>query len=352
MAFLGGQEETVSEYVRPVSMVNGDGLINPGWARQPLFEMNMTAAASVHRHFFGAWRLKRWEYSYVVTPTVFFAAQIAHLGYLGNLAAYLYDIKRDILMEGTLNIPFGTGVLLADHPRRGTTSARAGRSARLQSEITPEGKHITIDWPRFNGPDSLDADLLLGWPEELESLSVVDPLRNGRFAYTTKVTCMPAAGAIRIGPETWMCNRSEALGELDWSRGFLESVTVWKWATASGRTRQGQTVGFNLCSGLHDRGDNENAMVVDGHLTKLGLVSFTYDRRHIMEPWHVGSHDGRIDLSFLPMADRQSSTNAGPLQSHIHQLVGKYSGTVIPEGSDPIVITDFVGAAEDHYARW
>ena len=202
--------------------------------------------------------------------------------------------------------------------------------------MTPEGKHVTVDWPRFNGPQDLHADLLLGWPEELESLSVVDPLRNGRFAYTTKVTCMPAMGAIRVGQETWECGRSEALGELDWSRGFLESVTPWKWATASGRTRQGQTVGFNLCSGFHDRGDNENAVVVDGHLTKLGLVSFTYDQAHIMQPWHINRPNGRVDLSFVPMVDHQSYTDAGPLQSHIHQLVGRYSGTITPEGSDPI----------------
>jgi hypothetical protein len=333
-------------------MVKGDGLVNFGWSRQPLFDVNMAAAASVKHHIFRAWRLKRWEYFYVATPAVFFAAQIAHVGYLANVAAYLYDIKRNVLLERALNIPFGTGVVLARHPRGGTTSARAGNSKYLQFEMTPEGKHVTIDWPRFNGPQGLHADLLLGWPEELESLSVVDPLRNGRFAYTTKVTCMPTTGVVRVGEETWECSRSEALGELDWSRGFLEGVTPWKWATASGWTRQGQTVGFNLCSGFHDTGDNENAVVVDGHLTKLGLVSFTYDLAHIMQPWHVSSPDGRVDLTFVPMADRQSYTDAGPLQSHIHQLVGRYSGTMIPEGSDPIAITDFVGAAEDHYARW
>ena len=342
----------MGEYTKPCSMVTGDGLVNFGWARQPLFDVNMTAASSVQHHIFRAWRLKRWEYFYVVTPTIFFAAQVANIGYLGNLVAYLYDIERNILMERTANILFGTGVVLADHPHRGTTSAHAGKATHLQFQMTPDGKHVTVDWPRFNGSQNLHADLLLGWPEELESLSVVDPLRNDRFAYTTKVTCMPATGTIRVGQEVWECRPSEALGELDWSRGFLESVTPWKWATASGRTLQGHTVGFNLCSGFHDGGDNENAVVVDGHLTKLGLVSFTYDQAHIMQPWHISSLDGRIDLSFVPMADRQSHTAAGPLQSHIHQLVGRYTGTLMLEGSDPIVITDFVGAAEDHHARW
>ncbi|MHB8105918.1 MAG: DUF2804 domain-containing protein [Candidatus Cryosericum sp.] len=342
----------MGEYTEPCSMVTDDGLVHFGWARQPLFEVNMAAASSVRRHVFRAWRLKRWEYFFVVTPTVFFAAQVAHVGYLGNLAAYLYDIKRNMLMERTANIPFGTGVILADHPRRGTTSAHTGKSALFQFQAMPDGKHVTVNWPRFNGPDDLHADLTLGWPEPLESLTVVDPLRNGRFAYTTKVICMPATGTIRVGQEAWECNPGEALGELDWSRGFLESVTPWKWATASGRTIQSQVVGFNLCSGFHDGGDNENAVVVDGRLTKLGLVSFTYDHSHIMQPWRITSSDNRIDLSFVPMADRQSHTAAGPLQSHIHQLVGRYSGTLMLENRDPIAINDFVGAAEDHYARW
>ena len=86
-----------------------------------------------------------------MTPNVFFAAQIAHLGYLANVGAYLYDIERDVLMEHTANIPFGTGVILADHPRRGTTSAHTGSSTRLQSEMTPDGKHVTVDWSRFDG---------------------------------------------------------------------------------------------------------------------------------------------------------------------------------------------------------
>lgn len=342
----------MGEHTKVCPMVRGDGLVEFGWARQPLFDVNMTAAGSVRRHVFHAWRLKRWEYFYVVTPEVFFSAQIAHLGYLADVGAYLYDVERHVLMEHTANIPFGIGVILADHPRRGTTSARTRSSTRIWSEMTPDGKHVTVDWSRFDGQRDLHADLLLGWPEDLESLSVVDPLKSGRFAYTTKVTGMQATGTIRVGQETWECSPSEALGELDWSRGFLESVTPWQWATASGRTSQGQTIGFNLCSGFHDGGDNENAVVVDGHLTKLGLVSITHDQAHIMQPWHISSLDRCIDLSFIPMVDRQSHTAAGPLQSHIHQLVGRYSGTLTLEGSHPTAITDFVGAAEDHYARW
>ncbi len=342
----------MGEYTQEIPLVNDKGSVNFGWSRQPLFRLNMESASSVHRHPFGAWRLKRWEYFYVVTPTVFFAAQIAHIGYLANLVAYLYDFKHHALLERVSNIPFGTGVFMADHPRMGITCAAGRTSGTLRSEMIENGKHFVVDWPRFNGPHDLHADLLLRWPDELESLNVADPLKNDRFAYTTKVMCMPATGIIRVGQDAWECSQKDALGTLDWSRGFLEAVTQWKWATASGHDQQGHVVGFNLCSGFHDGGDNENALVCDGRLTKLGAVSFTYDQAHILQPWHIESPDGRVDLSFVPLTDRQAYTDAGPLQSHIHQLVGTYSGKLCPSGSEPLIIHDVVGAAEDHYARW
>lgn len=348
------QRTLMAERREPTPLVSRDGVPNFGWARQPVFDLNMAAALSVRRHPFHAWRLKRWEYFYVVTPDIFFAGQVAHLGYLGNVAAYLYDIKRNILLQSTLNIPFGIGMVMASNPRSGTTIFhRSSSPVRYTSTMTADGKRVTVDWPGFGGAHDLHADVLLGWPTGLESLSVVDPLKRGRFAYTTKVMAMPASGTVRVGADIWQCNPADTLGELDWSRGFLEAVTAWKWATASGRTPAGQRVGFNLCSGFHDGGDNENALLsVGGQITKLGLVSFTYDPAHIMQPWHIVSSDGRVDVSFVPLTDHRSDTSAGPLQSHIHQLVGRYSGVVIPEGSDPISLTDFVGAAEDHYARW
>lgn len=342
----------MSERTTPMSLASEDGGVNFGWARQPLFDVNMTAAASARHHLFIAWRLKRWEYFYVATPNAFFAAQVAHLGYLGNVAAYLYDIEHDVLLVNTLNIPFGVGIMMADHPRRPAPTRYTHGAMKYLSQMVGSDRHVILDWPRFNGARDLHADLYLSWPERLESLNVVDPLKKGRFAYTTKVLSMPVSGTIRVGDETWQCIPSQALGELDWSRGFLESVTPWKWATASGRTPQDQMIGFNLCSGFHDGGDNENILVLNGHITKLSAASFTYDQAHIMEPWHVASFDGRVDLSFAPLADRRSDTSAGPLQSHIHQLIGRYTGTVVPEGSDPLAITGFLGAAEDHYARW
>ena len=342
----------MSEFTESRPLVGSDGSVACGWARRPLFELNMMSASSVRRHLFGAWRLKRWEYFYVATPAVLLASQIAHIGYLANLVTYVYDIERNVLMQRTSTIPFGGNVSLADHPKRGMSSAKAGTSMLLRSDAVEAGKRFTVDWPRFNGPDSLHADLLLEWPDELESLTVVDPLRSQRFAYTTKVMCMPVSGTIRVGRQTWQCSRSETLGALDWSRGFLEAVTKWKWATASGRDQQGHVVGFNLCSGFHDGGDNENAVVCDGRLAKLGQVSFSYDATHILRPWHIYSLDGRVDLSFAPLTDRQAHTSAGPLQSHIHQLVGTYGGHLPGPGGDLLTVHDVLGVAEDHYARW
>ncbi len=342
----------MSEYTKNLSLVNNDGSVNLGWARHPVFDLNIRDAAAVKHHPFGAWRTKRWTYFYIAAPAIFFSGLIAHVGYLGNIVVYLYDLEHHALMEQSLNIPFGAGITLADHPRHGTTCALHGKSLKLESTVTPEGKHIAVHWPAFNGGRDLDAEISLIWQEQLESLNVVDPLKNGRFAYTTKVTCLPAGGSIRLGNDTWKCDPEETMAEIDWSRGFFENTTLWKWATLSGRLSNGDPVGLNLCSGFHDGGDNENALMFDGHVTKLGLVSFTYDPNSIMKPWHITSPDGRVDLTFTPIADRKSMTDLGIIHSHIHQLIGRYTGHVTPDNSGPLTISGIIGAAEDHDALW
>ncbi len=341
----------MGEFRQQLPLTGPDGSVHYGWARQPLFKLNMNDAAAMRRHPFRAWRTKRWEYYYVATPELFFSGMVAHVGYLGNVVVYLYDLQRDLLRQQSVNVPLGHGMTLADHPREGMTGVQTGHGIQLRSCMSADKKRVTVHWPAFDGHDDLDAELSFAWPEAWESLTVVDPLREGRFAYTTKATCLPATGHIHLGGNDWECEARHAFAEVDWSRGLFENTTLWKWATMSGCSGE-HVVGFNLCNGFHDRGDNENALLLDGRITKLSGVSFTYDRESIMQPWHVTSPDRRVDVTFTPLVDRRSMTDLGIVHSHIHQLVGRYTGQIIPDGSPAIELPGIIGAAEDHDARW
>ena len=61
---------------------------------------------------------------------------------------------------------------------------------------------------------------------------------------------------------------------------------------------------------------------------------------------------GRLELEFLPFKDRLARTNLGIIFSEVHQMFGRYDGTVLPDDGERIQVKDLIGFAEEHHARW
>ncbi len=107
-----------TELTQPGHLLNPDGnLAQIGWSRQPLLDCNLEAAHFYTFTAFQRFRIKRWDYYAVFSPSGFFSATIADLGYAGNLFVYVMDFKTGELHEEGLVIPFGKGVQL---PRNST----------------------------------------------------------------------------------------------------------------------------------------------------------------------------------------------------------------------------------------
>lgn len=69
-------------------------------------------------------------------------------------------------------------------------------------------------------------------------------------------------------------------------------------------------------------------------------------------PWTMRSPDGRLDLTFTPFFERVAKTDLKVLSSEVHQMFGRYHGTVYTDGGEPVQIDNLVGWAEEHRARW
>jgi hypothetical protein len=140
---------------------------------------------------------------------------------------------------------------------------------------------------------------------------------------------------------------------LDWGRGVWPYRSFWVWASASGFLPDQCPVGLNLGFGFGDtRAATENALFLDGRIHKLGQVDFRYDDSDFMQPWRMTSPDGRLDLQFTPFLDRMAATNLLLITSEVHQLFGRYSGTVRTDEGEVVEIQDLLGFAEEHHARW
>jgi hypothetical protein len=96
----------------------------------------------------------------------------------------------------------------------------------------------------------------------------------------------------------------------------------------------------------------ENAFILNGRVHKLEQVAFDYDSSNFMRPWTMRSPDGRIDLQFVPFKDRTARSNLLALYSEVHQMFGRYSGTLRTDEGEELRVHDVVGWAEEHQAKW
>lgn len=340
------------EIERPSPLLNADGeLIQVGWSRQPLLDCNLEDARFYRFRPLQRFRIKRWDYYGVTTPTHFYSFTLADLGYAGQVFAYVVDFEAKRVVEDTLTIALGRGITLARNSTEGD-SVYVGRKAHLLFEVTPVGRRVRAEWPGFAGK-GLAAELLFHLPPEHESMSIVIPIGRKRFYYNRKVNCMPVEGWVELAGQRAPVEPDSCLGNLDWGRGVWEYRSFWVWASASGFLPDGRRLGLNLGFGFGDTSAaTENALLLDGRIHKLGQVDFTYDPTDFMKPWRITSPDGRLELEFVPLIERVAATNLLVISSEVHQMFGHYGGTVRTDDGEQIRLDGLIGFAEEHHARW
>jgi hypothetical protein len=334
-------------------LLNDDGsLAQIGWARQPLLDCNLEKANFYSIKPFQKFRIKRWDYYAVFTPASFFSATIADLGYAGNIFVYVMDFKTGELHEEGLVIPFGKGVIL---PRNSTEGDSHFENEKAKLDFCLKGSHrsLSISWPQFNAGKGIQADIDLEVPAGTESMTIVIPIGKRRFYYNRKINCMPAKGQIKYGEDIEVLNPKNCIGSLDWGRGVWEYQSYWNWASTSGFLLDGRTVGLNLGCGFGDLSKaGENAMILGNKIQKLEQVKFDYVSGDYMKPWKFTDPEGRLNLIFTPFKERVARSNLGVIFSEVHQMFGHYNGEVVADNGEVIKITDLVGFAEEHHARW
>ena len=121
-----------------------------GWSRQPLLDCNLENAHFYPLKIFQRLRIKRWDYYAVFTPHRFFSATIADLGYAGNIFAYVLDFATGELHEEGLVLPLSKGITLPRISDEGE-SRFEDQHARLNFQVVPAGRHISVSWPGFHG---------------------------------------------------------------------------------------------------------------------------------------------------------------------------------------------------------
>ena len=334
----------------PLLNANGS-LSTAGWSRQPMLDCNLENASFYSLKFLQPLRVKRWDYYAIFTPNYFFSFTVSDIGYMGMMFAYVLDFKTATFQEESIIAPFAKGVDLPRNSQEGISHFDNGKVS-LRFSVEDGARHLQVNWPQF-GETSLSADIRLDCPPDHESMTITIPIEKQRFYYNRKINCMPASGWVRYGETEHTLTPDTCLGQLDWGRGVWAYSSFWLWASSSGTLPDGRTLGLNMGYGFGDTtAASENAFILDGKVHKLGTLKFEYDAEHFMKPWRMKDDNGRLDLVFTPFYERVAKTDLKVLNSEVHQMFGRYRGTLVTDDGDSFVIEDLVGFAEEHHAKW
>ncbi|MHB0886940.1 MAG: DUF2804 domain-containing protein [Bacillota bacterium] len=353
------------ELTAPVSLCGSGGALNPeavGWSRKPLHDCNLA----------GHWpRKKRWDYWCVTSDEYLFSVTLSNLDYAGLAFVYFHDFAGGRFIEKTVMKPLAAGCTLGRavgepvrFEDRGLRFSIEPDSAAAPSLAEAAARtRIRVESPDFGG-SALAADLVVDHPAGHESMNVVIPWSRSRFQFTSKHQALPAEGVVTVGGGRGAGTRAGALEArfpaglsfacLDFGRGVWPYSSVWNWASFSAMV-DGRPVGVNLGGRWTDgTGYTENAIVAGGRLTKLPeKVTFAYDPKDFMRPWSIRTEGSdRVDLAFSPFYERVAKSDMLVVRSEVHQMIGRFSGTLTLDGGRRVAADGAVGWAEDHRARW
>ncbi|QYF92542.1 DUF2804 domain-containing protein [Massilia sp. PAMC28688] len=279
------------------------------------------------RHF----HHKRWHYVALACEDVFAAVAIVDLGWTSTAFAYAFDRRRRRMLAS-----FSRDGLPGMGARVAANASGSSSFASARCRIRVECGALSL---RCGGFD-IDARWEVGAPFLLASGAVA----GGSLHATQKSGGMALRGTLRAGGT--VASLDGGVASIDYSSGLLARDTQWLWASAHGKG-----VGFNLQAGYF--GDQENALWLDGHIIALDAAQFTYDAARPMEPWHIATHDGLLDLRFTPEGMRADRRNLMVAASRYVQPIGTFSGTVrASRASSAVEVRELLGVTEDHVSRW
>jgi len=241
--------------------------------------------------------LKRWRYVGVYTPEVMLCVGDARVG---PVPQRWWAVA---LPDGTL--------------RERTTIGRGGVEVSGSSvRVADEGVSIKLDLAEGDGVETASR-------------------AGDSYIWTRKQAAVPCSGTVWLDGARHEIDGTCAF--VDESAGYHERHTAWKWSAGVGLTDEGERVGWNLVTGVHDAPENsERTVWVDGRPREVEPVEFATDLSA------VGG------LRFTEWSAREDHTNLLVFRSDYRQPFGTFSGE-LPGG---LHLAEGCGVMEEHDVWW
>lgn len=336
--------------MEPTELLNERGeLVEPGYATKPLWHYDRTKIKA------GWYRIKEWDYYYVLNDKYGITFTLSDLGYAGLIAVVWLDFERATYTQEDVLTLLPRGRMNFSSTSSEGNIEYQDKKLKLGYYIEPGKRTIKIDFPEFAnslGEKGLSGELVLQQPE-MDTMVIATPWRGKpkKFYYNQKINCMPVSGSIVIGDTEYKFTPESSFAGLDWGRGNWTYKNRWYWSSASGLL-DGVPFGWNIGYGFSDRSSaTENMIFYKNKAHKLDQITFHMDTNDYIKPWKFTSNDGKFEMDFEPILDRYGKFNLLLLKSVQHQVFGLFSGKVVLEDGNELKVDNFLGFAEDVYNR-
>ena len=306
--------------------------------------------------------IREWDYHLALGEAYALGISVASVGNGSRVSLHFMNFKEGYNICETDFVPSPIPV-----PRDpfGDVSFQSSRS---EGTYTRKGDrtYIRLSMKDFGGVKGRHISGLLQFTvPKTDKMVLVVPYEDPElFYYNYKVNCMSVVGFAEIGDRIFRFTEDNCSGINDWGRGIWEPVNQWYWASAGGYLG-GRLFGFNVGHGFGDTSRaTENMIFYDGVCHKLkdvtvcipgdkiGDLRLILPDENYLKPWSFVSGDGRLDMEFIPLHDRQSGVQGGEYLNVQHQVFGHFNGKAVLDDGYVLEFRDFLGFAEKVGNDW
>jgi len=306
----------------------------------------------------GVTRIKEWDYYLIYNDDYAIALTIADNSYMGLISATLIDFKKPF--EKTKSIM----TLLPMGKTKFPSSSVNGDVNYVNKNVTAEFlndgtiRKLKMNIKKFDKDSPVNIYLeLTDAPKDSMVIATPFSEKDTAFYYNQKIIGMKAEGKVEFSGNTYEFSLENSKGLLDWGRGVWTYDNTWYWGAGQGKV-EGKDFGFNIGYGFGDTSQaSENMLFFEGIAHKLEQVSFNIPKLSngkddYMNPWTFTSSDGRFEMEFTPIIDREVYTSLGIILSDQHQVFGYLDGKAILDDGKEIILNKFLGFAEKVRNKW
>ncbi|MGN0521775.1 MAG: DUF2804 domain-containing protein, partial [Eubacterium sp.] len=278
---------------------------------------------------------------------------VSDLGYLELESVSFLDFSVPFEHTEGYMAPFPMGKMNLPADSSSGDIKVKNKKLALEYIIKDNKRIIRCDFPSFDSGKGLKVNITLeNLPQDTMVIATPWKEDSKAFYYNQKINCMPASGKVEYDGKVYTLSPQTDFGGLDWGRGVWTYDNYWYWGSGSGVV-DGHRFGFNIGYGFGDTSAaSENVIFYDGKAHKIDDVVFNISDNYT-DPWTFTSSDGRFEMDFVPVIDRNDFTSvANLIVTDQHQVFGRMTGKAVLDDGTVIEIKDFLSFAEKVHNKY